>query len=453
MGIFGKTVVLFGKNALKEKYKSQFSIDSVKIDTEDLNASKILVKYNIKKIRNESDHDTGDLLLKIYLESLDKKGRFLQYSLALEKLGINEQYPEINDQKEYSNLPESGNYNLIISISEYTTQSKYEERYQNSGNFFFKHPRDNLAADIALKIFENPNYENELKYGIPQYFYIKEKYVKDRIYLFDRSWSDKHKCEVKKGEPVGEVQYCLRTDKANFLYGGNVFFSFPFYEPDYSKKDEEIVATHDGLFEYEIKLPKEALKIELDTWVRVVLANVLNNNKIEVGVIHLADELFYNENRALIYSYLEELKQKEYEEQEEQKKELKKQLELQKQQETKKIHEEQEQKKLEREEDARETAFQKNLKSISEDIDALELAAGKGVFNIQQLTILENHLSVLAENKSIFNENNKNILKRKKKYLEAIFRDCEQLPDCKGSSKIRMEEILKMLDDLSSFEE
>lgn len=124
-----------------------------------------------------------------------------------------------------------------------------------------------------------------------------------------------------------------------------------------------------------------------------------------------------------------------------------------KEQETKKIHEEQEQKKIEREEDARESAFQKNLKSISEDIDALELAAGKGVFNIQQLTILENHLSVLAENKSIFNENNKNILKRKKKYLEAIFRDCEQIPDCKGSSKIRMEEILKMLDDLSSFEE
>ncbi len=106
-----------------------------------------------------------------------------------------------------------------------------------------------------------------------------------------------------------------------------------------------------------------------------------------------------------------------------------------KEQETKKIHEEQEQKKLEREEDARETAFQKNLKSISEDIDALELAVGKGVFNIQQLTILENHISILCENKSILNENNKNILQRKKKYLEVIFQDCEKLPDCKAEWK------------------
>lgn len=122
-----------------------------------------------------------------------------------------------------------------------------------------------------------------------------------------------------------------------------------------------------------------------------------------------------------------------------------------KEQETKKIHEEQKQKKLEREEDARESAFQKNLKSISEDIDALELAVGKGIFNIQQLTILENHISSLNENKSLFDENKRNVFQRKKKYLEAIFQDCEKLPDCKGSAKIRMKEILKMLDDLNKF--
>lgn len=120
-----------------------------------------------------------------------------------------------------------------------------------------------------------------------------------------------------------------------------------------------------------------------------------------------------------------------------------------KQQETKKIQEEQAQKKLEREEEARETAFQRNLESISEDIDALEQAVGEGNFNIQLLTILEKHISVLSENKTILNEHNKNTIQRKKKYLQDIFKDCESLKDCKGSAKTRMKEILKMLEDLS----
>lgn len=125
---------------------------------------------------------------------------------------------------------------------------------------------------------------------------------------------------------------------------------------------------------------------------------------------------------------------------------LKKQYE----EDVKKINEEQAQKKAEREEEARETAFQKSLKSISEDIDAIELSVGKGEFNIQQLTILENHISVLCENKSILTENNKNSIQRKKKYLEAIFEDCKKLPECKGSAKVRIEEILAMLDELGN---
>ena len=315
MGIFSETKKIGNQSCIRKRYQTEFSVASIEIDIAYAGDRCVDITYKIYGLANHSLHSSGDIEIKVYIESLDRQETFFPLTKTIKHLEKKDQYYEIKTGGQFFRLPRTGNYNLIISVSELTTSHEYVERYVgNFGNKYFKHPREKLAEDIAKKIFDNS----------------------------------------------------------------------------------------------------------------------------DSGLINAVERSFYEENRALVYSKLEELKKNEYEERKKQK-----------QEEEKRIQEDLTQKKLEREEDARESAFQKNLKSISEDIDALELAVGKGIFNIQQLTILENHISILCENKSILNENNRNILQRKMKYLKVIFQDCEKLPDCKGSAKIRMGEILKMLDGLN----
>lgn len=317
MGLFSETKEINGKNAIKNKYHTEITVGSVEMTTKyrENKYAIVDIEYKIIDLVNQSLHPSGDIKIEVYIESLEEYEIFFSITDKFEQLNGKTNYSGFKIEKPCGTLPKTGDYNLFITVSEYTTSSRYVERcHKNCGTIYFKHPRDIKAENIAKKIFDN--------------------------------------------------------------HGSR----------------------------------------QIDT----------------------EDESFYEKNRALVDNKLKELKNKYNDE-----------LEKQKQEEEKRIQEELKKKELEREEEARENAFQKNLKSISEDIDALELAVGKGVFNIQQLSLLEDHISILCENKSILNENNRNILQRKMKYLKVIFQDCEKLPDCKGSAKIRMGEILKMLDGLN----
>lgn len=112
------------------------------------------------------------------------------------------------------------------------------------------------------------------------------------------------------------------------------------------------------------------------------------------------------------------------------------------------IEKEQEEKAKEREEQSNKEFFEKAMKSISDDVDVLELSVQNKNFNIQVLSELEKHINVLQKKVNLLNQNDISEIERRRKYLSKIFDECKKGGLCTGTASIRMDEILKMLDKL-----
>lgn len=309
-----------------------------------------------------------------------------------------------------------------------------------------------LITKIAEKMYlnpgfikKNPKYQpcfNNHKEQIMEKFHEIEKISVDRAGK-KTHWFNRHISQINK--------ICRRSEKLaeEIFLNPDFVKKNPEYESFFNNRKEQIMCEFNKLKnsamnayhhhysfrkhspynkerDYQIeKRTREIYKEDAPKYIEKIANGLLNDSDF-VSKNSKNDpnyEFYFNDYKEQILARMNELK----------KEEITKELKA---------------KEEKREEQNSKETFEKALKKVTDDVDAIELSLQKNNFNVLLLSELEKHISALSENKNLLSQKYVSVVERKAKYLEVIFTDCKKNPSCTGSATIRMDEILKMLKNI-----